>query len=97
MSNRLKKWSLQNNSGNPTKSVKVNELKKRVTKAEVRRERKASAARYAMELPKFHELITRCKDLPENYIGHHIGAAYFLFQFHMVARLDDVVNFYVRT
>ena len=41
----------------------------------------------------FHELITRCRDLPENRIGRHTGSAYFLFQFHMVTRLDDVANF----
>ena len=46
-----------------------------------------------MELSEFHELITICRELPENHIGHHTGAAYFLFQFHMVARLDDVANF----
>ena len=43
-----------------------------------------------MELSEFHELITRCRDLTENYIGRHTGAAYFLFQFQMVARLDNV-------
>ena len=44
------KWDLQRNSGNPTKSVKVNELIKRVKKAEVRKECEASAAWHAMEL-----------------------------------------------
>ena len=86
-------WDLQCNSGNPTKSVKVNELIKRVNKAEVRREGKASAARRAMELSEFYKLITRCRFLPENHIGCHTGAAYLMFQSHMVARLDDVANF----
>ena len=31
--------------------------------------------------------------MPHNDTGRHTGAAYFLFQFHMIARLDDVGNF----
>ena len=55
MPNQLMKWDLQSNSGNSTKSVKVNEKIKRVKKAQVRREGKASAARRAMELLEFYE------------------------------------------
>ena len=93
MQNQLMKWYLQSNSGNPTKSVKVNELIKRVKKAEVRREGKASAARRAMELSEFHKLMTRCRELPNNHIRRHTRAAYFLYKFHMVAKFDDVTNF----
>ena len=93
MTNYLMKWDLQSNSGNPTKSVKVNELVKKVKNAEVRKEGKASAARRATELSEFHEMLTRCRDLSENHIGHHTGAVYFLFQFCMVAKLDGVTNF----
>ena len=93
MPNKMMKWDLQNNSGNPTKSVIVNELIKRIKKAEVRREGKASAARRPMELTEFAEVIKRCRTMPSDNIGRHTGAAYFLFQFHMMARLDDVENF----
>ena len=31
--------------------------------------------------------------MPHNHNGHHKGDAYFLFQFLMMARLDDVGNF----
>ena len=31
--------------------------------------------------------------MPHNYTARHTGAAYFLFQFHIMARLDDVGNF----
>ena len=46
-----------------------------------------------MELSEFHKLITKCRSLPENHVGRYTGAAYFLFLFHIVARLDDVANF----
>ena len=84
------KWDLQNNSGNPTKLVIVNDLIKRIKKEEVRREGKASAARRPMELTEFAEVIKRCRMMPHDHTAHHTGAAYFLFQFRMMARLDDV-------
>ena len=31
--------------------------------------------------------------MPHNHTGRHTGAAYFMFQFHIMARLDDVGNF----
>ena len=55
MPNKLMKWDLQSNSGNPTKFMIVNELMKRVKKHEVRREEKASSVRHAKELPNFLE------------------------------------------
>ena len=71
----------------------VNESIKRVKKAEVRREGKTSAAQRTMELSEFYEVIKRWRKMPENHIGRHTGEAYFLFQFHMINRLDDVANF----
>ena len=93
MPNKIKKWNLQSNSRNPTKSIVVNELIKRVKKHEVKREGKASSARRAMELPEFLEIVKRCRKLPENHFGRHTGAEYFLFQFYMIVRLDDVEPF----
>ena len=93
MPNRFMKWDLRSNSGNPTKSIKVNDLIKRVKKHEVRKEGKASSARRAMELSEFQELVKRCRKMPQNHVGRYTGAAYFLFQFHMIAIIDDVEHF----
>ena len=86
------KWDLQNNSGDPTKLFIGNELKK-IKKAKVRREGKTSKARCPMELTEFIEVIKRCRTMPRNHTARHTGAPYLLFQFHMMARLDDVGNF----
>ena len=46
-----------------------------------------------MELMEFTEGIKGCRMMPHNYMVCHTGAVYFLFQFHMMDRLEDVGNF----
>ena len=53
----------------------------------------AYAAQRPMKLMEFAEVLKRCRMMPHNPSARHIGAAYYLFQFHMMARLDDVGNF----
>ena len=77
MPNRLMKWDVQNRSRNPTKSVLVNKLIKRVKKHKVRKEGVSSKARHAMELPKILEVVKRCRKLPEGHFGRLTGSAYF--------------------
>ena len=38
-------------------------------------------------------MIEKCRSKPSAHIGHRAGAAYFIFQCHMIARLDDIINF----
>ena len=57
---KLMKWDFQNNSGNSTKSVKINETITRVKKHVVRREGKASSACCTMEMSEFLEVVERC-------------------------------------
>ena len=45
-----------------------------------------------MELSEFRELISACRK-NENVFMKYTGAAFFIFQFHMIARLDDVFRF----
>ena len=47
----------------------------------------------ALEIRVFAELRKKCKSKPFGHIGHRTGAAYFIFQIHMIARLDCVINF----
>ena len=65
----------------------------RVKKHEVKREGKASSARHAMELPEFLEIVKRCRKMPKNHFGQCTRAPHFVFQFHTIARLDDVEHF----
>ena len=84
---------MANNSRNPTKSVMMNELIKRVKKDDVRKLGKPSRAICSLEMSEFAELIEKYRSKPSGDIGHRIGIAYFIIQFHMIARFDDVMNF----
>ena len=60
MPNKFIKFDLHSNSGNPTKSVLINELIKRVKKHKVRREGKALSAHGAKAISEFLEVVKRC-------------------------------------
>ena len=92
MPNRLMSWNAETNQGNPTKSTEVNDLIKRAKKQEVRKQGKDSQARRVMHLDEFRELLSRCR-ASDRYMLKFTAGAYFLFQFNMVARLDDVMHF----
>ena len=47
-----------------------------------------------MELPEFINIVKRCRKMPEDYFGRYNGPTCFLLQFHMIARLDDVEEFF---
>ena len=94
MPNRNMPWNQQSSQGNPTRSSELNDLIKIVKKREVRKQGKASCARRAMEISEFRQLINENR-FPRNdgYTHKYALAAYFIFQFHMVARVDDVMHF----
>ena len=46
-----------------------------------------------MKLGEFHALIRGCRKNVSGHLGHCIRIAYFLFQFHVIACLDDVMSF----
>ena len=46
-----------------------------------------------MELSKFQQLIKRCRKKDSGNIEYCVGIAYFLFQFHVTANTDDMMNF----
>ena len=48
-----------------------------------------------MEHGEFHHVIKRSRGIDSRNIGHCIGVVYFLFEFHMIACLDNVMNFNV--
>ena len=94
MPNKNMAWNEQTQQGNPTRSSVLNDLIKVVKKKEVRKLGKASSARRPLVLPEFRQLIEKVR-FPSNHAFTHKYslAAYYIFQFHMVARVDDVMHF----
>jgi hypothetical protein len=93
MPHRLQPWNSLTNFGNPTRSVEVNDLIKRVKKKEVRRQGKESQARRALEPEEFEQLIELIEENPDE--RRYLMSALNRFQFHMIARIDDTAKFYV--
>ena len=96
MPNRNMTWNNQSNQGNPTRASELNDLIKTVKKREVRKQGKASCTRRPMEIGEFRQLIKEIR-YPgggrSEYTHKYALAAYFIFQFHMIARVDDVMHF----
>ena len=93
MPNRLVSWNVESLSGNPTKSVLVNDLIKVVKKKEVRKEGKESSARRPMEQSEFQELNSRLRNEHRTPVKMRTMAAYFIYQYNMIGRVDDVAHF----
>jgi hypothetical protein len=88
MPNKLIAWNSISKTGNPTRSIPVNELIKRVKKKEVRKQGKASSARRPLEPAEFEMTLEMCNafdSITRKYMVPAIGK----FQYTMVARLDD--------
>ena len=84
MPNRLMQWNVATGTGNPTRSVQVNELIKWVKKLEVRKQGKASSARRAIEAPEFEqtiEILQESEDIKKKYMVTTAAK----FQYAMVA------------
>ena len=92
MPNKLLGWNVQTMSGNPTKSVIVNEVINKVKKMEVRRQGKSSQARRALTIEEFKFMISimRKSNDPMKKIAVPALCA---FQFHLIARIDDTCQF----
>jgi hypothetical protein len=90
--NRLLHWNEQTKQGNLSRSNLVNELIKTVKKKEVRRQGRVLSAQRPMESTEFIELIMQLR--ADTCPSHkYTLAAYFIFQYNLMVRLDDVKNF----
>jgi hypothetical protein len=92
MPNRLAHWDVRTSSGNPTKSVKVKDLIKLVKKKEVRKQGTMSTARRPMVVAEFIQVVKNLR-ADVSVFAKYTASSYFIFQFHLIARLDDVANF----
>ena len=88
MPNKLIGWNVATQTGNPTRSVPVNQLIKDVKKAEVRRQGKSSCARRPLEYDEFEKLVKMIRGNRDPLKKYGFTALVNL-QFHFLARVDD--------
>jgi hypothetical protein len=93
MPDRLVSWVSGRNEGNPTRSIDVNNLIRRVKKKEVRKQGVVSKAKRPLTEEEYRKLqkILQNHDR-NNYIWRYGLCALTNFQFHMIARIDDTTQ-----
>jgi hypothetical protein len=95
MPNRMMQWNEVAQTGNPTRSVAVNDLIKRVKKKEVRRQGAPSQARWSTQREEYESMQAILRDEGQNIMSKYGIPAMNNFQFHMIARIDDTTQFKV--
>lgn len=91
MLNKNMTWNEVTKQGNPTRSTKVAEVFKRITKKETSKQGAPSKKRRPMQPKEFEEVIS----MLEEELPHHkayFASAYFRYQLNMIARLDDTAK-----
>ena len=98
MPNRLQAWNDETKVGNPTRSVDLNDLIKRIKKSEVRGIGIKSQAVRPMEDSEYDQMVQNFLDKDETNVEHKFGISGFMnMQSHMVARLDDTARIFTET
>ena len=92
MPNKLLGWNVQTSSGNPTKSVLVNNVNNKVKKMEVWRQGKETQARQPLTIDEFKYTIRKLKDGDDD-VWRYALPALCSFQFHLIACIDDTCQF----
>ena len=99
MPNKLQRWTIIGGvaSGNPTKSVEVNNLLNAIKKKETRGVGKKSSADRALTKPEFEQVV----ELMDSNHGTVINRKRYLcmmkFQFHLIGHNDDTAHVYKNT
>ena len=91
MPNQNVKWNVESQTGNPTMSVAVNNLIKRIKKAEVRKRGKQSNAKRDMKRTEFRKTLRLLEGFGDHQRRHRIPTMMKL-QFHIIGRADDISN-----
>ena len=81
-------WNVETKTGNPTRSVPVNQLIRRVKKDEVRKRGKSSCARRPLEYEEFEKMVEMIRANKDPLKKYGFVAVVAL-QFHFLARVDD--------
>jgi hypothetical protein len=91
MPNKNTPWNIESETGNPTMSVAVNELIKRVKKCEVRKRGKKSNAKRDLQRAEFRKTL-RLLEGHGDFHRRHKVTAMMKVQFHIIGRADDICN-----
>ena len=91
--NRLHAWNAISGVGNPTKSTEVNDLLKRMRKAEVRKLGAPPKACRPLEKAEFDQVVELLNATHRHYEGRFMVPTAIKFQFCMIARLHDTAQF----
>ena len=81
-------WSTGNNEGNPTRSIKINHLIKRVKRKEVRKQGVLSQTQRAITEVQFRSLHTEFRDVSSSMLRQYGMSTLITFQFHLIERID---------
>jgi hypothetical protein len=92
MPNCLMPWNAISGQGNPTRSIEVNTLIKKVKKKEVRKQGVAFKAQCAVTHDEFRRMHSILRE--KNDVIHRYGIPSLLtFQYNMIGRIDDCTQF----
>ena len=94
MPNRLIPWFSGRNEGNPTRSIEINNLIKRVKKKEVRKQGAASQSRRAITEVEYRTMqnVFLNQDMSSSLVWRYGLYALTNFQFYLIARIDDTTQ-----
>jgi hypothetical protein len=92
MPNKITPWNQLAQQGNPTRSIEVNQLYKYVKKKEVRRQGVASKADMPLQAREYQQMMTilKTESAGDDILRKYGIPAFINYQFHMLARVDDV-------
>jgi hypothetical protein len=92
MPNKILAWDVWSASGNPTKSVPVNDVVNTVRKMECRKQGRPSCAKRDMRREEYHMTMRILKAKLGNYEMQGKVPTRMKFQFYIIARTDDITN-----
>jgi hypothetical protein len=92
MPNKISAWDVRSASGNPTKSVPVNDVVNTIRKMECRKQGRPSCAKRDMKREEYHMTMRILKAKLGNYKLQGKVPTMLKFQFHIIARTDDITN-----
>ena len=92
MPNKHNGWDEVTLRGNPTRSREVLDLMRAVRKKEVRQQGATSQVRRPMEMEELRQILEICCKFEENNPKRYWLPSYLKYQFHMMARNDDVAH-----
>jgi hypothetical protein len=92
MPNRNIQWNVESQTRNPTMSLAVNDLIKKIKKAEVRKLGKKSNAKRDMKRAEFCKCLCLLEAEHGNFLKCHRVTAMLKLQFNIIGRADAISN-----